>query len=524
MLYVLIIIIVVLAIIFLIRGFRPANQSLEQKHVTKTENPVILLIIDSLMAEPLQNAIKEGRAPALKYLTDQGHYYPNIISSYPTMSVTIDSSLLTGTYSDKHRIPGLVWYDEKEKRLVNYGSAKEEVLKLGIKHVIEDSFYHLNHSHLSRDVKTIHEILAIKGLESASINALVYRGNEKQQLKLSKLLSKLDMMPESLQIETPALFSYGALAQFSPVNNQNTQLWERYGFNDKFTAQELKYLIQNGKLPAFTIAYFPDLDKNVHEKGPMNHIDSIEKTDKQIQEVLNAYESWEEALQSAIWIVMGDSGQANVGQDKTNSFIHLNEMLESHYKIYNIAEPVKGDDQIVIGHNERMAFIYNLDPNIKLEEIASHLQQDDRMNWIAWKSGPNVHVAASGHKEKLTFRPNGDFKDQYGQSWLVNGDYSILDLSLTNHQIEYGTYPDALARLHSSLHSHSGNYLVVDAKPGFEFAGDGTPVHPGGAAHGSMHKQDSLIPMIVTGTETKPKHLRIVDLYPWIMKLAKKGE
>ena len=188
MLYVLIIIIVVLAIIFLIRGFRPANQSLEQKHVTKTENPVILLIIDSLMAEPLQNAIKEGRAPALKYLTDQGHYYPNIISSYPTMSVTIDSSLLTGTYSDKHRIPGLVWYDEKEKRLVNYGSAKEEVLKLGIKHVIEDSFYHLNHSHLSRDVKTIHEILAIKGLESASINALVYRGNEKQQLKLSKLL------------------------------------------------------------------------------------------------------------------------------------------------------------------------------------------------------------------------------------------------------------------------------------------------------------------------------------------------
>ncbi|RWR13146.1 alkaline phosphatase family protein [Siminovitchia fortis] len=520
MLYVLIIVIVVVAIIFLIRGLKPANQSLERKAITKTENPVILLIIDSLMDEPLQQAIKKERAPALKYLIEQGRYYPNMISSYPTMSVTIDSSLLTGTYSDKHRVPGLVWYDEKEKRLVNYGSAKEEVFKLGIKQVVEDNLYHLNHSHLSRDVKTIHEKLGMEGLESASINALVYRGNEKKKLHLSKLLSKLDMMPESLQIEAPALFSYGALAQFSPQNNQNTQLWERYGFNDKFTAQELKYLIQNGKLPAFTIAYFPDLDKNVHEKGPINHIDSIEKNDKQIQEVLNAYESWDEAVQSAIWIVMGDSGQAKVGKDKTKSLIQLNEILDSDYKIHKITEPVKDDDQIVIGYNERMAFIYNLDPNITLEEIAGHLQQDDRMNLIAWKNGADVHAAANGHKEKLTFRPHGDYKDRYGQSWWLHGDYSVLDLSVNNRQIEYGTYPDALARLHSSLHSHSGNYIIVDAKPGFEFAGEGTPVHPGGAAHGSIHEQDSLIPMIVTGTETKPEHMRVVDLHSWIMNLS----
>lgn len=523
MLYILIIIVILLVIFFLIRGLKHENQSLTQKNITQTENPVILLIIDSLMDKPLQKAIKEGRAPALKYLIEHGHYYPNLISSYPTMSVTIDSSLLTGTYSDKHRVPGLVWYDEKEKRIVNYGSAKEEVFKVGIKNVVEDNFYHLNHSHLSPDVKTIHEKLAEKGLQSASINALVYRGNEKMTLKLSKLLAKFDVMPEKLNIDTPLLFSYGALAQFSPKNNQNNQVWKKVGFNDKFTAQELIYIIQNGKLPAFTIAYFPDLDQEVHKHGPTDHIDAIEKIDKQLQEVLNTYESWDKALQSAVWIAMGDSGQAKVGKDKSKSFIHLNKILD-HYQIHKITEPVKQEDQIVLAYNERMAFIYNVDQKLTNEEIVQKLKKDDRMNLIAWKSETNVNVVANGQQGNLTFRPNGDFKDAYGQSWFLTGEHSILDLTVNNSHIEYGNYPDALARLHTALNSHSGNYIIVDAKPGFEFAGDGTPIHPGGAAHGSIHKQDSLIPMIVTGTETKPEHLRIVDLYPWFLQLMNKGD
>jgi predicted AlkP superfamily pyrophosphatase or phosphodiesterase len=519
-LYVLIIIIIVLAIIFLIKARQPANQSLEQKQFTPPTNPVILLMIDSLMDEPLQKAVKEGRAPAFKYLMEHGHYYPDVVSSYPTMSVTIDSTLLTGTYSDKHRVPGLVWYDEQEKRLVNYGSAKEEVFKLGIKNVIEDSLYHLNHSHLSRDVKTIHEELAVEGSQSASINALVYRGDENMTLNLPKALSKLGVMPKSLQIETPLLFSYGALAQFSPKNNQNNQLWKGFGFNDKFTAEETKYFIQYGKLPAFTIAYFPDLDKSVHKNGPTHHINGIEEADKQIQEILNAYESWDEALKDAVWIVMGDSGQAEVGKDKNQSLINLKLILDS-YKIHKITEPVKNDDQIVLGLNERMAFIYSLDQNAALEEIVQHLQQDICINMIAWKNESNVNVVAGGKKGHLTFRPGGYYKDEYGQSWSVDGELSILDLTVNNNHIGYGTYPDALARLHSSLNSHSGNYIVIDAKPGFEFVGEGTPSHPGGAAHGSIHKQDSLVPMIVTGTDTKPEHLRIVDLKPWILQLLK---
>lgn len=483
-----------------------------------------MLIIDSLMKEPLQTAVKSGRAPALQFFMEHGQFYPDMVSSYPTMSVTIDSTLLTGTYSDEHRVPGLVWYDENEKRLVNYGSAKEEVFKLGVSQVAEDNFYHLNHTHLNSRVKTIHEVLAAKGLQSASINALIFRGNEKTDLKLPKILSKWNIAPEKMNIRTPTLFSYGILAQYSPNNNRNNDPWDKFGFNDKFGAQELTYFIQKEKLPAFSIAYLPELDKSVHKKGPNDHIHSIEKVDKRLQEILNAYPSWNEAMGSATWIIMGDSGQAKVGNDKGKSFIRLDKILDD-FSIHKVSEPIKSNDQIVLGHNERMAFIYLLDEKIAVDNIVRELQKDERIGFTAWKGEDLVNVASSGHNEIFTFHPKGNLRDQYGQTWELSGDLSILDISVQNGQVGYGVYPDALARLYSALHSHSGNYLIVDAKPGYEFAGEGTPTHPGGAAHGSLHEKDSLVPMIVTGKEKRmPRHLRIVDLYPWILEMSKAKE
>jgi predicted AlkP superfamily pyrophosphatase or phosphodiesterase len=519
--YVLVIAVVIALGFMLIKGMKPNRESLDKKHITPAEKPVILLIVDSLMTEPLEQAVKNGRAPALQFFMEKGRLYPNMVSCYPTMSVTVDSTLLTGTYPDQHRVPGLVWYDEKEKRLINYGSAKGEVMKLGLKQVAEDNFYHLNHTHLSRDVKTIHETLAEKGLQSASINALVYRGTEKKTLTLPEAASKLNLAPDTLHVQTPALFSYGMLAQFNPQNDRHNDPWEKFGFNDSFSARELKYLIQHDGLPAFTIAYFPELDQEVHKKGPKNHVDAIEKTDRELQEILNAYDSWDEALKSATWVVMGDSGQAEVGSDKDKSLIRLDGMLDG-YNIHKAAKPVENNDQIVLGHNERMAFIYILDEHIDEEEVAKKLQKDERIGLVAWKKGPEIHVAANGHDEQLMFRPKGPFRDPYGQTWEIKGDPSVLDLSVRDEAVDFGDYPDALARLYTSLHSHSGKYIIVDAKPGFEFHGEGTPIHPGGAAHGSLHKKDSLIPMIVAGTETKPRNMRVVDLYPWILDLAAK--
>jgi hypothetical protein len=115
-------------------------------------------------------------------------------------------------------------------------------------------------------------------------------------------------------------------------------------------------------------------------------------------------------------------------------------------------------------------------------------------------------------KETLKFRPNGTYIDEYKQSWTLQGDTSILDLSVKENKIQCGDYPDALARLYSSFHSHKGRYLIVDAKPGYEFVSEKSPTHIGGAGHGSLYNKDSTNPMIVAGTDLRPKFLRQVDL------------
>lgn len=79
-----------------------------------------------------------NQLPAFQYLIEHGQYYKNLVSSFPTMSVTIDSSLLTGKYPDEHRIPGLTWYSSDEKKVINYGTGPMEVLRQSVDPVVTD--------------------------------------------------------------------------------------------------------------------------------------------------------------------------------------------------------------------------------------------------------------------------------------------------------------------------------------------------------------------------------------------------
>jgi hypothetical protein len=102
----------------------------------------------------------------------------------------------------------------------------------------------------------------------------------------------------------------------------------------------------------------------------------------------------------------------------------------------------------------------------------------------------------------------------------LQGNPDLVDLTLSEKRIAYGRYPDALARLYGALHSHEGRFLVVTAKPGHELVAESSPTHIGGAAHGSLHEKDSLVPLIVSGTNSRPKTLRIVDLKDWLLGLT----
>ena len=261
-------------------------KELENVSVKSSNKPIMLMVVDSLMSKPLQKAVKEGKAPAFEFLINNGYFNQEMISSYPTMSVTIDSTLLTGTYPDQHKVPGLIWYKEDENRMISYGSGIREIWSNGVRKVAQDSVIHLNEKHLSKEAQTIHEELANRKLPSASINGLLYRGSFEHQLNVPKLIAMTNLLPEEVEINGPTLFSLGALSQYNSENNQHKYVWNRLGVNNKFTAKEIKYLIEQKKLPPFTLAYLPDADASIHKHGPED-LKGIEKADQAIQEVLN---------------------------------------------------------------------------------------------------------------------------------------------------------------------------------------------------------------------------------------------
>ena len=509
--------IVMIAICFglvLVLSISP-NKELEEISIESSNKPIIVMVVDSLMSEPLQKAVKDGKAPAFEFLMNNGHFNGEMISSYPTMSVTIDSTLLTGTYANEHKIPGLIWFKEDENRMISYGSGVQEIWNNGVKKVAMDSVVHLNENHLSKEVQTIHEALAIHNLPSASINGLLYRGSFEQQLNIPKLISMTNLLPKEIEVSAPKVFSLGALSQYNPDNNRHKFVWERMGVNNKFTANEITYLIEKEKLPAFTLAYLPDADASIHKHGP-DDLKGIEKADQALKDILNSFSSWEEAIQEVTWIVLGDSGQSPVDEDKETSLIDLNQLLEG----YTFWEGKEKDGQLAAAINERMAYIYVNDQQIELSEIINILNEDERIGFIAWKDEEINNVVSPKSNGQFTFTPKGPYVDDYDQSWQMSGDTSILDLNVTNKgRIQYQNYPDALARLYGALHSQEGRVIIVDAKPSFEFIEKHSHDHVGGGAHGSLHKVDSIVPIIVTGTNEAPQSNRLVDVKKWLVQL-----
>src|SRR5699024_6167594 len=199
--------------------------------------------------------------------------------------------------------------------------------------------------------------------------------------------------------------------------------------------------------------------------------------------------------------------------------IDLRKILKKN-RIAKIQRPVSRKDQLVLCVNQRMAYIYVLDKKLSLSAITEKLKNDRRIDIIAWKDEGFIHIESGMRQGSLRFCPNGAYTDVYKQTWHIEGNLDLLDLGITDDKrLSYGNYPDALARLYGALHSHSGRFIVVNAKPGCEFKAQSTPFHLAGAAHGSLHRQESLVPLIIAGTNETPTYSRMIDLKQFILNL-----
>ena len=485
---------------------------------------VIVFVIDYLHPVVLGRILSEGNAPAFRFLAKHGTYFDSVISSFPTMTPVATSSMITGTWPDRHRVPGFIWYNEEKRKIVDYGATLRSVLKIGPEKVLRNLLNKLNEEHLAPKVSTLYEKLEARGFTTGNINFFMHRATHSYRVKVPFLLALATRFRlTQAEVFGPSHLNLGQLVHppFSGrVNTYPRGVLNRFGFNDSFSGKVAAQLIREGKQPDFMVIYFPDNDKYSHQYGPLRTGPSIERADHLVASALDEFGSWEKALEENVIIVTGDHSQTTVGLGK-EYLIDLDRALKS-YKRLELIEEASGDinKEIAICPNERMAFIYILQrKNEILPDVVGILARDPRNAQIAWKVSENRYSVFQGGTEKqLLFSCVGPYQDVYGQSWSFEGDLSVVDAQVTGEQkIEFAKYPDAFTRLRSALESRNGSRVVVSAASGYEYLAVGGPIHPSGGSHGSLEEEDSTVPMIVAGMPIRLDYPRIIDLFPMIL-------
>ncbi|WP_078428560.1 alkaline phosphatase family protein [Alkalihalobacterium alkalinitrilicum] len=517
--------IVVVIILLFLSACQGANdqggasiQQLENDAI-KPNKKVVLVMIDSMMGSLIDNSKEKGKIPALEFLIENGQYHKDLVAPFPSMSVVIESTLMTGQMPNSHKVPGLVWYKPDENRMVDYGSTIEKMVKLGMRQSLMDSLYHLNNSHLSPKVTTIHEALQQKKYSTGSVNFLIYRGKTTHDMTLPVLLDQWLNLNDSLQTKGPDLLAFGSAVKPKVIEDKELPdtFLSNFGLNDEYSVKVVSEMIKQGEQPDFLAVFLPDFDKEAHENSPHYRV-GFERAETFFQEILNSYESWDKALEENIFIVFGDHGQDKLLDDELTMAIPLDEIY-NEYSIAQLTDNVS-HGEIAIANNHRMSYIYPMQDIQLVPRLAEVAMTDKRVQFASWVDENWVYVISPDYKEGFRFRPGGPWIDRYGQTWEWEGNEQIVGIEVDRSQskLKYTDYPDVLNQLISSLNSNDYPSVLLTAKPGHTFQSEGAPLHVDGGEHGGLHKNDTLAAIIIAGTDKRFENPRIVDLKEYILQ------
>ncbi|MCL5781457.1 MAG: alkaline phosphatase family protein [Firmicutes bacterium] len=484
---------------------------------------ILYIVIDSFHPRALEHCRRQGKLPALSFLIENGSLDNHCISNFPTMTPACTSTLSTGAPPSLHTIPGIIWYHRGERRIVDYNSRLLSVLKRGLQQAVRDFVFNLNHKQLSWEVRTVYEDLEARGFYTAAVNQFFYRGNTEYQAHIPFILKLLTLFElEDMRIFGPKGLSLGQLYQPPGTLRQtikDIRYWRKFGVNDKFSIRAVEWFLQQEQRPDLLTVYFPDTDNLSHSQNADCCEPCLTKIDKKITDILNCFPSWEKALEEYVIILVGDHAQSTLEKGK-KAIIKVPQRLEMYTQAKTGEENIEEKD-IAICSNERMAYIYILRyrPGIR-RNMVKCLLQEPQVDQVIWKEDPWYHVETE--RGVLSFRKGGNYRDEYGNQWDVSGEKAALDMILEENQILYDLYPNALERISQCLDNPNAGELVVTAKPGYLLAGEGAPWRHGKGSHGSLHREDTMVPLIISGTSQRIEKPRLVDVVPFIKSLLLK--
>ena len=490
--------------------------------MTPKPQRVVYIVIDGMNREALEQVTASGDAPALDFLRRHGTYVRDFVATFPTITPTATASLITGATPAEHAIPGMCWYDRDAQRFVNYGQSPRSAIVEGVSQVVTDVLENLNSRHLSPRVRTLHESLFEIGRESASVNYMIFRGPHTHELKpnfLERLLFRKNL-PASLPGPKEHYF---ADVVSGPADACSKMLSargaaKRIRATDGWAACVTRELLER-RAADMILFYLHENDHCSHRSGPSSQVESLADADKHIAHVLDAFGSWEEAVDEVGWVVAADHSQSPVADDDDH-ILDLAEVLGHFTQVVpdSGSEPF-GDNDLACAGNGRVGFIYLNEArkdDLRMPVVDALVRQPG-IDQVMWREEDAYVIRTDRGAMRFREADHEGLVDERGNKWTLEGDLAALDAVVDGNEVVTPTYPLAMWRIKSALDLDRIGDVVATTKLTYEMCDLAGGNHRGGGDHASLHAQDSLVPFIST-LGGIPSGASTVDVAPHILE------
>ena len=458
---------------------------------------LVLVVVDAMKPAMLHRAVAEGRAPAFGALLERGTHVDNCSSAFPSVTPICAATIATGTWQDRHNIPGMTWYHREQGRYVEYGTSFRASQAFGFKRSLTDTIYNMNGEHLAGHVETLFETFDDADLRTAATTFLIYRGRHEQQPADDNALARIASAVFRHPVKGPRELFYADLFASRPTACRS-QLGLR-GNRDQHSGCIGEHLVDQD-LFDFLLLSLPDNDSHSHRRGPDAQVDSLAVADLALSRVMDAGGGVDAFLEDHAVIVCSDHSQSEV-----KATIDLFEAFDD-WSVQQ-ATPARRSPappaELAVCPNSRAAQVYALKRGDRraVRRVERTLADLDGIELTMRRTDhPDGEISVRRGDAELRFGPGGRARDLRGRTWRIEGDEEVLRLERDGDTIQSDDYPDAFARIWAGLRCRAAGDVFASAEPGYEFLDWGGGHHIGGGSHGSLHAVDSNASLLWCGT------------------------
>ncbi|MEW5946203.1 MAG: alkaline phosphatase family protein [bacterium] len=457
---------------------------------------VVVINVDGLCREPFYSMLDGGSLHVFRSLFGKGLRVERAVSVFPSVTLTCQASLYTGCLPVKHNLLGNGWFNRYAGSPVyrDYTNLHAALHVYGFRlfglptvFLPERKGTPLANAEISAGAPTIYEALARAGMSGAVVFDHVSRGAAAWVRP-----SRGDMIRFALCHE----------------NRLEYQVFER-----DTARRAVQYLRRTRELPDYFTIYFSGLDGYSHRHGPGTQAEYLTRhLDPLLGVVVEALRPHAEKCEM-YYLLTADHGQAEVKDDEGHLIYdaQFGEMMAAAgRKPFLPGErrgaPVGECDLVMVNQGGSMHLYvrrggggWGERPDLKndLLPLAETIEKLSRSRFGKILPGWIEFI--------LVKDPSTDRYRHY-----TGGSASDAEAFLRDNDEKY---PDAVERLRGYACPRSADVVImVNYDEGFCFTDA-----PHRGQHGHLHRDDSLVPLIVAGEGVEPgavKSASIVDAAP----------